>query len=179
MRLLAAVLSAALLLLATPARAEVAAASSSAFLLRFEADIAKSPDQVWRDFQRIDRWWNEAHTYSGDAANLRLDARAGGCWCERWGNRQSVEHARVVLVSENDGVRTLRAIGGFGPLQEMGVTGVLTVTVATHPNGAKLILTYRVSGDPSLNLAALAPAVDSVLLEQFDRLTHYSLGTLD
>lgn len=179
MRLFATAVTFFVLALSAPAAAEVSASSPSAFQLRYEADIAKAPDQIWRDLQRIDRWWSSAHTYSGDAANLRLDARAGGCWCERWGNRQSVEHARVVLVMEHEGVRTLRAIGGFGPLQEMGVTGVLTFTIAPHPNGAKVTLTYRASGDESLNLQALAAPVDNVMAAQFERLVQYSSGTLD
>ena len=179
MRFIAIALTAAALLLTTQARAEVAASSPSSFVIHAEAEVAASPQKVWRDLTRVDHWWNSAHTYSGDASNLRLDARAGGCWCERWGNRQSVEHARVVLVMERDGVRTLRAIGGFGPLQEMGVTGVLTFTIEPHPNGAKIRMNYRVSGDPSLNLQALAAPVDSVMTEQFGRLIRYSSGTLD
>jgi uncharacterized protein YndB with AHSA1/START domain len=177
--LLATAFAAAGLAFAPIADAEIAAASPSAFLIQGEAEVAAPPAQVWRDLQRIDRWWNSAHTYSGDASNLRLDARAGGCWCERWGNHQSVEHARVVLVMERDGERTLRVIGGLGPLQEMGVTGVMTLTVAPHPNGAKITMTYRASGDPGLNLEALAPIVDNVLMEQFGRLSRYSSGTLD
>jgi hypothetical protein len=56
----------------------------------------------------------------------------------------------------------------------MGVNGVLTFTVAPHPNGATLAMTYRVAGDPSLNLSAIAPLVDNVLMEQFGRLARYS-----
>ena len=179
MRIFAAALATFWLALAPAASAEIAAASPSAFLLQYEVEIAQAPDQVWRDLRRVDRWWSSAHTYSGDAANLSLQARAGGCWCERWGNRQSVEHARVVAVIEHEGVRTLRAVGGFGPLQEMGVTGVMTFTVAPFANGAKLTLTYRVSGDSALNLDAIAAPVDSVLSEQFQRLSRLSLGTLD
>lgn len=160
--------------LASPARADVASTSPGAFLIQADAEIAASPGKVWNDLRRIDRWWGDGHTYSGDAARLRLDARAGGCWCERWGDGQSVEHARVVLVMEHEGVRTLRAVGGLGPLQEMGVTGVLTFTVAPHANGAKLTMTYRVSGDPGLNLDRLAAPVDSVMMEQFGRLARYS-----
>lgn len=168
------------LALAAPARAEIAASSPSSFVIQAEADLAASPERVWRDIARIDHWWNAAHTYSGDASRLRLDARAGGCWCERWGNGQSVEHMRVVLVMERDGVRTLRAIGGLGPLQEMGVTGVLTFTVAPFASGAKLTMTYRASGDSSLNLDQIAPLVDNVMMEQFGRLSRYSTqGTPD
>jgi hypothetical protein len=111
---------------------------------------------------------------------MRLDARAGGCWCERWGDGQSVEHARVVLVMEHEGVRTLRVVGGLGPLQEMGVSGVLTFTVAPDASGAKITMTYRVSGDPDLGLDQVAPLVDMVLLEQFQRLERYTAsGTPD
>ena len=81
---------------------------------------------------------------------------------------------------EHEGVRTLRVFGALGPLQGMGVNGVLTYTIAPHPNGAKLTMTYRVSGDASLNLAPIAAPVDSVLMEQFGRLSRYSAaGTPD
>jgi uncharacterized protein YndB with AHSA1/START domain len=180
MRLFALAAFAATLLLTPIARAEVVSASSSTFTIQAEAELAATPDRVWRDLARIERWWGSAHTYSGDASRLRLEARAGGCWCERWGNGQSVEHMRVVAVLEHDDVRTLRAVGGLGPLQEMGVAGVLTFTVTPHPNGAKLTMTYLVTGDPSLNLNTIAPAVDGVLMEQFGRLGRFSVtGTPD
>lgn len=168
-------LAAALLCIAPAARAEVASATPSTFVIQAEADVAAPPERVWRALTRIDRWWGSAHTYSGDASRLRLDARAGGCWCERWGDGQSVEHARVLLAMEHEGVRTLRVAGALGPLQEMAVNAVLTFTVAPHPNGAKLTMTYRVSGDPGLTLDVIAPAVDNVLMEQFGRLSRYSV----
>ena len=161
---------------ASPAAAEVENASASAFTLRAQSTTSASPDQVWRSIAQIGRWWSPAHTYSGDARRLRLDARAGGCFCETWGQGQSVEHARVALVMEHEGTRTLRMIGGLGPLQDMGATGVLTFLVADDPAGAKITMTYRVSGDPGLGLDALAPVVDGVLSEQFDRLIRYSRG---
>lgn len=174
MRLLAIAAFAAAVLASPVARAEVIAASPTSFTIAAEAEVAAAPDKVWRDLLRIERWWGSAHTYSGEASRLRLDARAGGCWCERWGNSQSVEHMRVVLIMERDGVRTLSAIGGLGPLQSMGASGVLTFTVTEHPNGAKLTMTYRVSGDPSLNLESISAPVDNVLMEQFDRLSRYT-----
>ena len=174
MRLLALIAFVATTSLAPLAAAEVTSASPSMFVIETEADLAATPDRVWRDVTRVDRWWSSAHTYSGDASNLRLEPRAGGCWCERWGNGQSVEHMRVVAAFEHDGIRTLRTVGGLGPLQEMGVTGVMTFTITPLANGAKLTLTYRVKGDPALNLDAIAPVVDSVLMEQFERLRRLS-----
>jgi uncharacterized protein YndB with AHSA1/START domain len=162
------------LALAAPAAAEVAEASSSHFMLRGEMTTDAAPDQTWRALQRIGRWWNRAHTYSGDAANMRLDPRAGGCWCERWGGGQSVAHGRVLLNLEAGGVRTLRLDAPLGPLQEMGVAAILTFTLAPHNQGTKITVTYRVNGDPSLGLDQLAPLVDTVLMEQLGRLGRYS-----
>jgi hypothetical protein len=102
--------------------------------------------------------------------------RARGCWCERWAGGQSVEHGRVVLVMEHEGVRTLRIAAALGPLQSMGATGVLTYTVEPHPNGAKITMTYRVSGDAGLGLDQLAPIVDGVMMEQFGRLIRFSVS---
>lgn len=161
------------LLLATPAQGEVASAGPGSFVIQAEAMATASPAQAWRALTRVERWWSSAHTYSGDARRLSLDPRAGGCWCERWGGGQSVEHMRVVLATERDGVRTLRTVGGLGPLQEMGVSGVLTFSVAPDAGGAKITMTYRVSGDPGLGLDQIAPLVDMVLMEQFGRLSRY------
>jgi uncharacterized protein YndB with AHSA1/START domain len=171
---IAAAAALAALVVAGPARAGVASSAPSGFLIQAEAEIAAPPGRVWRTLTRIQDWWSDEHTYSGDADRLRLEPRAGGCWCERWGEGQSVEHGRVVLVWEHEGVRTLRVLGAFGPLQEMGVNGVLTFTIAPHASGAKLTMTYRVVGDSSLALDQLAPLVDMVLMEQFGRLSRYS-----
>ncbi len=173
MRALAA-LAAVFWLGAAPAFADVQSASPGGFVLQAEAEVSASPDQAWRRLLHVERWWNGDHTYSGNARRLSLEPRAGGCWCERWGDGQSVEHMRVVLVMENEGVRTLRVVGGLGPLQELAVNGVLTFTVAPLASGAKITMTYRVSGDPTLGLDRLAPLVDSVLSEQFGRLSRYS-----
>ncbi len=162
------------------ANAEVTAASAGAFVIETEAEVAASPEQTWRAVGRLPRWWNGSHTYSGDASNLSLDVRAGGCWCERWRGGQSVEHGRVVLVMEHEEVRTLRIFANLGPLQSMATNGVLTYTVEPRPNGAKITMTYRVSGDPGLNLDQVAPLVDQVMMEQFGRLARFSaLGSPD
>ena len=136
----------------TPARAEVAASSPGAFLIQSEAVVAAAPAQSWRALTQIGRWWHSEHTYSGNSSYLRLEARAGGCWCERWGGG-SVEHARVVLSMEHGGVRTLRAIGALGPLQELGVTGIMTFTVSPQGAGAKITLRY--SGLPPVIVTSL------------------------
>jgi uncharacterized protein YndB with AHSA1/START domain len=161
-------------LVATPAKADIVSSSDGAFVLEAEQEVAADPDVVWRALTRIDRWWSSEHTYSGDARNLSIAAHAGGCFCERWQGGQSVEHARIVMVTHGEGGRALRLLGGLGPLQGIGATGVLTFSVTPHASGAKLTMTYRVSGDTDLGLDALAPAVDQVMMEQFARWAHYS-----
>jgi uncharacterized protein YndB with AHSA1/START domain len=173
MRFALAAAALAALVVSTPAAAEVASSSPSGFVIQAEAVVAATPDEAWRALGQVGRWWNGQHTYSGDARRMQVELRAGGCWCERWGD-QSVEHGRVLLVLEHEGVRTLRFDAPLGPLQEMAVNAVLTFTVAPDPAGAKIHMTYRVSGDPSLTLDQLAPVVDNVLLEQFGRLSRYS-----
>ena len=85
-----------------------------------------------------------------------------------------MEHARVILAMESEGVRTLRMYGALGPLQAMGAHGVLTITVAPQGVGAKISFEYRVDGDASLELDSLAAPVNSVLMMQLERLSRFA-----
>jgi hypothetical protein len=69
-----------------------------------------------------------------------------------------------------DGVRTLRLNAPLGPLPKQMVNAVLTFTVAPDPEGAKIEMTYRASGDPSLSLDQVGPGVNAVIMEQYGRL---------
>ena len=86
---------------AQPAAADVASAAPGAFVLAAEADVAASPAEAYAALTRIGRWWNGEHSYSHDARRLSLDARAGGCFCERWAGG-SVEHGRVLMAFERE-----------------------------------------------------------------------------
>lgn len=166
MRILA-MAAAAALMLAAPARAEVVSAAPDRFELRHSAEVAVAPGDLWQALVGIGAWWESEHTYSGDAANMRLTAvRAGGCFCETWG-QNSVEHGRIIYAHPG---RALRLDAALGPLQEMAVTGVLTFQL-TETNGAtRLILIYVVSGAAGAQLDQIAPLVDAVLGLQFARL---------
>ena len=94
-----------LVALAGPAaHAEVTAQSPAAFTIAHRAEVPAPPERVFGAIGEIGRWWNGAHTYSGSAANLRLDMEAGGCFCECW-DGGSVEHARVLYVGRGPGER--------------------------------------------------------------------------
>jgi uncharacterized protein YndB with AHSA1/START domain len=149
------------------ARAETLNVSATGFTSQFREEVKATADDVWKTLVQLPRWWNSSHTYSGQASNLSLDAQAGGCWCERWGDGQSVQHGTVVLVMPG---RMLRLLGNLGPLQDLPVSGVLTFAVGTQDGKTLLRMTYRVAGPADAGLEKLAPVVDGVMGEQYKRL---------
>ena len=68
--------------LAVPASAEVTHTSDVGFTSRNQAEVAADPHAVWRVMVQPGLWWNSDHTYSGDARNMSIEARPGGCFCE-------------------------------------------------------------------------------------------------
>ncbi len=148
------------------AHAEVLASGPDHYRLRHEAVAAASPDAVWRRLLRPQDWWNGAHTFSGDAANLSLDAAAGGLWTEEW-DGGSVAHGRVLTVIDGE---MLRLDAPFGPLQGRAVTVVWTITVAPAEDGARITFDEIATGGADSALNALAPAVDGVKAEAIARL---------
>lgn len=149
--------------LVAPALAEVKAKAPDAIVIQIKGEVALDRDDAWARLLEIGLWWNGGHTYSGDAANLKLDAMAGGCWCELWAGGE-VEHGRVVMVMPKS---VLRASTALGPLQDLGVSGALTFTLSDGAAGKTVItLDYKVSGSSASGLDKLAGPVDQVLSEQ-------------
>ena len=163
---LAAVLLGTAMMSAAVARAETSGVSPAGFMVRIHRDVAAAPHEVYATIARIGTWWSSAHTWSGDAANLSLDAKAGGCFCERWGGN-SVAHGQVILVMQ-DAALGLQA--SLGPLQQRAVNGVLTFTTKAAGGKTALDLSYKVVGNADSGLDQLAPLVDKVLEEQVTRL---------
>lgn len=148
---------------AAPALADVKAKAPDAMVIQIKGEVALDRDAAWARLLDIGSWWNGSHTYSGDAVNMKLDAMAGGCWCELWAGGE-VEHGRVVLVMP---LSTVRLDAALGPLQEMGVTGAMTLTLSDGAAGKTAItLDYKVSGSSQSGLDGLADIVNQVLSEQ-------------
>src|SRR5277367_1894554 len=78
------------------AAAEVINVATNGFEVRETVHVAAAPDKAYAALLLPARWWGSDHTFSGNAANLTLDARAGGCWCESLPDGGSAEHLRVV-----------------------------------------------------------------------------------
>jgi uncharacterized protein YndB with AHSA1/START domain len=160
MRILAAV---AAILLPLASGAEVKSAAADAFLIEHRFTVAAPAATVWEALLHPERWWPADHTWSGKRENLSLAAEAGGCFCERWEGGSS-EHGRVVMAVEN---RMLRLHAALGPLQEMAISGVITVALEEKDGSTSVLVTHRASGDASHKLDALAPIVDAVSGQQF------------
>lgn len=153
-----------------PAVAEVTAKSATSFTSNFRVEVPAPQAVVWRAITQLPQWWNDQHTWSGKAANMVLELQAGSCWCERWGEGRSAQHGQVVWVQPG---QVLRMNAALGPLQELGASGVLTLVTSTQGDKTFLRLTYRVNGAPEAGLEQLAPIVDQVLADQWQRLLKF------
>lgn len=149
------------------AGAEVKQAAADAMIIQVKAEAPLDRDAAWARLLDLSRWWDGAHTYSGAAGSLSVDAVAGGCWCELW-NGGEVEHGRVLMVMPR---QTLRFATALGPLQEMGVSGVMTLTLSDGTSAGRTAITldYKVTGASLSGLDKIASAVDQVLTEQVTR----------
>jgi uncharacterized protein YndB with AHSA1/START domain len=153
---------------AAPAGARVISSSPAGFEVADRVVIAAPPAKLYAALIDIGRWWSGSHTYSGDAANLSIDARAGGCWCERLADGGAIEHLRLVYVRPG---QALRGQGGLGPLQSEGAAGSFTWTIKpAKDGGSELTQSYVVGGYVRGGAEKLAPLVDQVLGEQLGRL---------
>lgn len=150
-------------LFASPLAAELRQSAPDGALIEHHFRMNVTPGRAWDALLQPALWWPSDHTWSADSANLSLQAEAGGCFCERW-NEGSAEHAHVILVQPG---KLLRMRGSLGPLQEMSVSGVLTITLKQAAGGTDAVVTYRISGDASHELDAFMPVVDKVIGQQF------------
>lgn len=154
-------------LAALPAKAAVDV-TPTGFVVRHDVAIGAPPARVYQALVgQVGSWWNPRHSYSGDGANLSIDARPGGCFCERLPNGGGVEHMRVVYVVP---AAALRMTGGLGPLQSSGLAGALSWKLSDNGTGTRLEVSYSVGGFMQGGFERMAPAVDGMVGEQVQRL---------
>ncbi|WP_169542424.1 SRPBCC family protein [Sphingomonas baiyangensis] len=163
------ILMAAAMSIGAPAAAEVTSAALSSFVIDAAITVDAPPARVWDSFRAPASWWDAEHSYSGDAANLYMDAQATGCFCERIPDgKGSIEHAHIVYVAPG---RMVRMTGGLGPLQAEAVAATLTFRFDAEGEGAtKVTMRYVVGGHMQAGGETMAPLVDNVLLHQLARL---------
>jgi len=153
-------------------QADVDYPNSRGFVSKKRISISASPEMVWRGLTKdISHWWDPAHTYTGDAANMLMQTKVGGCLCEVLEKKKKpFEHLRVIVVRKNS---ELRLRGGLGPLREIGAAGTMNFRLVPYADMTRLDYKYAVSGAGSKELA---DAVDKVMLGQLDRLKKYLEG---
>jgi len=159
--------AATLALSAISARAGVVDSAANGFTLKTTLQIQAAPDAVYRRLIHAEDWWSSQHTFSGDARNLSIEEKPGGCFCEKLPNGGGVRHMEVVFFAPG---KTLVLSGGLGPLQSIGATGALSIQLTPSEGGTKLQATYAVTGYLAAGMNTFASPVDSVLAEQFARL---------
>ncbi|SEI60831.1 Uncharacterized conserved protein YndB, AHSA1/START domain [Sphingobium sp. AP50] len=153
--------------MAAPAHAAVTGSSAIGFATESSVEIAADAADVYALLITPGRWWSDAHSYSGDSANMTIDPRAGGCFCEtipsKDGASGTIEHARILYAMPG---QRLRFSGGFGPLQSEGVAGTLDIAITPAGKGVKVTMAYVVGGYLRAGPDKIAPLVDQVLGEQ-------------
>ncbi len=165
-------IAAAALLFAAPATAEVVEQTENGFATRDSVTVKAAPYETWQALIAPARWWNDSHTWSGDADNLFISAQGGGCFCEmlpvREGAPEGVRRGSALhmTVLQADPPKVLRMRGGLGPLQSEPVDGVLTVTLAEADGGTRIVWEYVVGGHMRFEVPAIAKAVDGVMSQQ-------------
>jgi|SRR5580700_2331884 hypothetical protein len=153
------------------ARATVVEVTPQGFGVHEEVTTAADLKTVYKALLKdVGKWWNPAHTYSGDSRNLSIDRKVGGCFCEKLGHGGGVEHARVILLIPDSQVRMS---GAFGPLQSSALVGTLSFKLTPSGTGTKIELTYNVGGYMHGAFTNIAEGVDEVLADQLHRLKLY------
>lgn len=168
MRLL---LVSAAVLSASPAAAEVKSASEHGFVIEHRATLVVPPEVAFRSIGTVASWWSPDHTYSGNASNLSLELRPGGCFCERLDGGGGVEHLRVAYIEPG---KRVVLTGALGPLLYEAVSGVMDLQVERTAGGSVLKMSYKAAGFANGGGAKLAPLVDKVLGEQMKRLRTFA-----
>lgn len=162
----------AVLVFVKTSHAEVKVASEHGFSIENRIETSASSAETWKALtEQIDLWWPKDHSWWN--GTFSIDATAGGCFCEIL-DEQSAEHMRIVFV---DPEKTLRMVGGLGPLQGMGLYGAMDWSFATTENGnTSVTLRYTVQGVNEDGFEQLAKIVDHVQTQQLGGLkTHLQL----
>ncbi len=149
--------------------AEVISVNDSGFALAYEHSVSVSPDEIYNAMTRIGEWWDPDHSWEGNPENLYMDMRIGGCFCEKLSNGGGVEHLHLVYFAPG---KEIRLTGGLGPLQGMGMSGTMVWTITPGEEESSVSWKYTVHGHGD-SIRMLAPIVDRVQQQGFDRLIRY------
>lgn len=147
--------------------AEVVDSAPGGFTIKHTFTIQAAPQEVYRRIFKIGEWWSSQHSFSGDAHNLSLEEKVGGCFCEKFPAGGGARHMEVVHLVPG---KALVMHGALGPMQSLAATGSMQIQLSAADGGTKLEMTYAVTG---YRIDTMAAPVDGVLKEQFTRFKNY------
>ena len=140
-------------------KSEVISSDENAFHLKITQEVSATPSDAYTQFLNVGEWWSSEHTWFGDAKNMTIEPKAGGCFCER-ANGNEVMHMQVSAVFVD---KEIVMLGGLGPLQKMGITGVMTWRFEMLESGKTQITNeYRVIGHGQDDMPGFAEIVNKV-----------------
>jgi hypothetical protein len=153
------------------ASATVADSSATGFTVKITLNLKAAPADAYKKILRVGDWWDSAHTFSGDAHNLSIEEKAGGCWCEKLPNGGSIKHMEVITLMP--GARIVFS-GTLGPLQNVAAAGAMIFAITKDGDGSKLTFSYSVAGYLPAGMNTYAAPVDGVLTEALNRFKDYA-----
>ena len=165
---LAALLATAALAVAAPASAEVVSRTADGFVLRFQSGMDTTPEDMIGTVGELPKWWDGAHTYTGDNDNLSLDFTPGGCWCETLADGTQFHHAEVVSITDD----TVVFNAPLGPLNGKATKAEMTFHIGGEGETAGWLVSidFVVEGP---GLGAMADGVNGVMEQAFGRFVHH------
>ena len=137
-RLLRWMMALAALLGSLQATAAIKDQAADGFTIEHSQWVPVDQATAWKAFVHdVGKWWPADHTWWGDASKLSISEQVGGCFCELNGAQQA-RHMGVAFV---DPGKLMRMTGGLGPLQGMGLNGVMEWRFVAENGGTRITIT--------------------------------------
>ena len=143
--------------------AEVVEKNANGFLIKHVVTVPVNAVKVYETIVDVGSWWESSHTFSGNARNLTITAKAGGCFCETLPSGGSVQHLAVVYAAPG---KLLRMTGALGPMQGSGIAGALTFELKPVGTQTEITLTYSAGGYMQGGIQNIAEPANQMLAAQ-------------
>jgi hypothetical protein len=148
------------------AAAEIVSRFENAFTLRFAVGLEASREDVIDAVREVPAWWDPAHSYTGDAANLSLAFQPGGCWCERMADGTDFRHGSVVSIDPDQ----VRFDAPLGPLNGKATRADLIFSAGPENRGTLAAMEFVVEGP---GVGAFSDAVHGVMQQAWTRYVRF------
>ena len=150
-------------------QADVTSKGEAGFNLKITGVANVPPAVAYEQFLDIGECWLSSHTWYRDASNLSVEAKAGGCFCEK-SDGSEVLQMLVTFIKPN---AEIKMVDGLGPLQMMDIHSGMSWSFEPAKNGTLITLTYNVTGYAPGGLSDIADIDDAVQTDQLNALVKH------